>query len=162
MFEPPLDSSRVIINTMYYFAYGSNMNEEQMSRRCPDAQLFGKGVLRDYRLDFTISAPERWNGAGCADVVEIGVGEVWGLLYIVTPTDEGNLDRAEGPRYRKIIRTIHAEGGQDVRAFLYEVIDKAPPKKPSVQYLNPIKNAALKHQFPESYVNFLNAIEVAN
>lgn len=147
---------------MYYFAYGSNMNGLQMLKRCPTSSLFGKGVLKGYKLDFTISAPERWNGGGCADVVPTQDGEVWGLLYVVTSTDEENLDRAEGPRYRKIRKSIQTEDGKSVEAFLYEVIDKASPKKPSAQYLKPIKDAALKNQLPKEYINFLNAIEIAN
>ena len=32
-----------------YIAYGSNMNIEQMSRRCPNAKPIGKTVLKNYR-----------------------------------------------------------------------------------------------------------------
>ncbi len=35
---------------MYYFAYGSNMNLEQMAYRCPGAVVISPGILRDYAL----------------------------------------------------------------------------------------------------------------
>ena len=36
----------------YYLAYGSNLNLEQMSNRCPNAKPVGVGLLEDYRLIF--------------------------------------------------------------------------------------------------------------
>ena len=71
-----------------------------MSKRCPSAQLVGLGVLKNYKLDFTISAPERWGGGGCADIVFEEGKEVWGLVYELTQEDLQNLDNAEGTRYR--------------------------------------------------------------
>ena len=35
---------------MKYIAYGSNMIEEQMAYRCPDARLIGVGYLPGYQL----------------------------------------------------------------------------------------------------------------
>lgn len=35
-----------------YAAYGSNMNIEQMARRCPTARVVGKGVIKGYELVF--------------------------------------------------------------------------------------------------------------
>ena len=35
-----------------YFAYGSNINLEQMEHRCPDAQLVGPVTLQNYELQF--------------------------------------------------------------------------------------------------------------
>ena len=35
---------------MYYLAYGSNLNVEQMKKRCPDAVVVGTAVLDGYRL----------------------------------------------------------------------------------------------------------------
>lgn len=37
---------------MYYLAYGSNLNVEQMKKRCPDAVVVGIAVLDGYRLMF--------------------------------------------------------------------------------------------------------------
>lgn len=36
----------------FYLAYGSNLNLEQMAKRCPTAKLVGVGLLEDYRLIF--------------------------------------------------------------------------------------------------------------
>ena len=36
----------------YYAAYGSNLNIERMKRRCSTAQIYAKGMIKDYRLLF--------------------------------------------------------------------------------------------------------------
>ena len=40
------------IDSKLYFAYGSNMNDEQMEFRCPDAEAVGTVCLEGYRLAF--------------------------------------------------------------------------------------------------------------
>ena len=37
-------------NTSLYFAYGSNVNVEQMRRRIPDARVVGRAVLKGWRV----------------------------------------------------------------------------------------------------------------
>lgn len=49
----------------YYFAYGSNMNLEQMKYRCPAAEVVENVRLEDYRLAFRGKAP----GNGVATVL---------------------------------------------------------------------------------------------
>lgn len=36
----------------YYLAYGSNLNVEQMKRRCPNAIKIGATYINDYKLEF--------------------------------------------------------------------------------------------------------------
>ena len=40
------------IRAKYYIAYGSNLNLEQMARRCPTAKMIGSTTLKNYRLMF--------------------------------------------------------------------------------------------------------------
>ena len=39
-------------NDRLYIAYGSNLNLEQMKRRCPTAEVVGTAELRNWRLWF--------------------------------------------------------------------------------------------------------------
>jgi gamma-glutamylcyclotransferase (GGCT)/AIG2-like uncharacterized protein YtfP len=143
---------------MHYFAYGSNMGQQQMNKRCPGSRLIGEAVLKEYVLDFTISAPERWSGGGCADVVAKHGSEVWGLLYEITQDNLDRLDEAEGPRYQRVVVAVEQMEGSSTPAFMFVVRDKAPFKEPSSQYLDIIKNAAIEHKFPNSYQSFLHSI----
>ena len=38
----------------YYLAYGSNLNENQMRYRCPNAVKVGTLMLDDYQLEFRV------------------------------------------------------------------------------------------------------------
>ena len=40
------------IRAKYYIAYGSNLNLEQIARRCPTAKVVGSTTLKNYRLMF--------------------------------------------------------------------------------------------------------------
>ena len=76
-----------------YIAYGSNMNIEQMSRRCPNAKPIGKTVLKNYKLVFK----------GVADIEKSESEEVPIVVWEITKECEKALDIYEGyPRlYRK-------------------------------------------------------------
>lgn len=137
------------------------MGQTQMKKRCPDSNLIGKAILKDYALDFTISAPNRWKGGGCADVVESPGSEVWGLLYEVSDADISRLDEAEGPRYRRVSLPVSDPEGKSVPyVYVYEVIDKAPFKEPAREYIDIIKNAAYEYGFPETYQQHLASIPI--
>ena len=76
----------------YYFAYGSNINLQQMAFRCPNAKVVGPCVLENYELLF------RGNGGGfgVATIAAKEGSRVHGLLWKITPRDEQRLDVYEG------------------------------------------------------------------
>ena len=79
---------------MLYFAYGSNMNWNQMRERCPSSRFVGIAVLRDHKLAFTRESVNR--GCGVADVVAEDGAQVWGVAYEIADLDVGKLDASEG------------------------------------------------------------------
>ena len=89
------------MNMTYYFAYGSNMDEEQMDYRCPDALKVCTGILHNYR--FAIDS------AGVATVISDPGSRVEGLVWLVSDRDIKNLDKYEGVSqncYRKDHQTV--------------------------------------------------------
>ena len=73
-----------------YFAYGSNINLDQMAFRCPAAEVVSPVTLNGYRLLFR----------GVATIAPDPVAQVKGLLWRLTPECERALDRYEGyPTY---------------------------------------------------------------
>ena len=91
----------------YYFAYGSNINLNQMERRCPDATVVEPVVLPNHELLF------RGNSAGCgvATIRPKKGSQVHGLLWKITNRCEKSLDIYEGyPRlYRKEMMLVRIE-----------------------------------------------------
>ena len=95
-----------------YFAYGSNINLEQMEHRCPDALLVGPVTLQNYELQF--------RGSGFATVAPKKDCVVHGLLWKLTPSCEQSLDRYEGyPRhYIKEAVTVQTADGSKFPSWL--------------------------------------------
>ena len=78
-----------------YFAYGSNMNLDQMEYRCPSAQVVGNVRLEDYRLTFCSHNPDR----GVATILPETGSHVDGVLWKITQDCEISLDHYEGYPY---------------------------------------------------------------
>lgn len=69
-----------------YFAYGANMNQDNMAWRCPQATNPRPYILRDWCLKFYTHA-----------TVEHSPGDsVWGILWDISPDCERSLDLFEG------------------------------------------------------------------
>lgn len=73
-----------------YVAYGSNMNLEQMSHRCPKAKVLGKGILKDYKLTF------RGKYKGVANIEPCKDKSVPVVLWEITEECERSLNLYEG------------------------------------------------------------------
>jgi hypothetical protein len=117
-----------------YLAYGSNLNLEQMERRCPYAIPLGPAELPGYRLLF------RGGRGNAVATVEPEAGStVPALLWEITPRDEEALDRYEGwPRlYRKESVGVIL-GGKPVEAMVYIMNPGYPLGLPGDYYLNVI------------------------
>ena len=65
-------------NEQLYFAYGSNINLQQMGYRCPGAEIFGPAVLEGYDLVFRGGSRR---GSGVATVIPKEGSQVYGLLW---------------------------------------------------------------------------------
>ena len=78
------------MKTYFYFAYGSNLNQEQMQERCPDSIGISPAVLNGWKL------VERTY----ADIEECPGECVNGALYEISENDLAALDIYEGyPEY---------------------------------------------------------------
>lgn len=75
-----------------YFAYGSNMNLNQMAFRCPDAEVVESVRLEGYRLAFRTNG----GGNGVATILPEEGSYVDGVLWRISERDEQHLDHYEG------------------------------------------------------------------
>lgn len=149
-----------------YFAYGSNLDREQLERRCLDARVISAGYLPDHRLAFTLF-DDGWEG-GVADVIPQQGENVWGVIYELTPDSLSRLDEYEdyyedGPSvYTRARHTVVTAKGERESAWVYSVVDReADFVPPAERYLNILKRAAVEYHFPESYRRFLEGIRTA-
>jgi hypothetical protein len=136
-----------------YFAYGSNMDVEQMRVRCPGSQILGTARLDGYRF--------RINRRGVATVVAEEGAVAWGVVWDLTREDERTLDGYEGVPsglYSKEEVRIDAQGCRGVadgsRALTYIAADPRPGVA-RAGYLERIIEAALHHGLPQEYAEEL-------
>lgn len=121
-----------------YFAYGSNMNLDQMEFRCPEARVTGTVRLEDFRLAFCGNA----SGCGVATILPEKGSHVDGVLWEITSECERNLDRYEGyPNlYDKEMVCVKDKAGMEMEVMVYTINSpyKERPSSPSRLYLNGI------------------------
>ncbi len=138
-----------------YFAYGSNLDIEQMRQRCPSSRPHVRGVLENHRIDFTHRS-RRWGG-GAADVVAQAEESVWGALYSLERSELELLDRFEGG-YERLEIQVHAEKSGPVHALTYTVRIKGS-FLPTREYLEKLLRWGEHWDFPEAYLSHLRGIQ---
>lgn len=135
-------------------AYGSNLNLHQMAYRCPTAKVYGKGIIKNYRLLF--------KGSPCnayATIEEYKGGEVPVLVWELKAEDEKNLDRYEGypDFYDKKELKMRLETGKRVKAKVYIMTDKIYERiklnLPSPSYLRAIREGYESSGFDTRVIN---------
>jgi gamma-glutamylcyclotransferase (GGCT)/AIG2-like uncharacterized protein YtfP len=110
------------MNKKIYIAYGSNLNIRQMKRRCPNANIIGKCILEDYKLEFR----------GVANIIKKKGEKVPIGLWEITEECEKALDIYEGyPKlYRKEYININVNGKEELgMAYVMNYKTIAPPSE---------------------------------
>ncbi|EAY14054.1 hypothetical protein TVAG_478790 [Trichomonas vaginalis G3] len=119
----------------FYFAYGSNMNLEQMSVRCPTGIKIGKGVLHNYQVV----------EAKYADIDETMMENVNGLVWKVNKNELKNLDAYESypEQYFRFIQKIDVNG-KLIQCIIYKMTKEYRDKKKNIHYSEEYKCACRK------------------
>jgi hypothetical protein len=154
---------------MLYFAFGSNLDTEQMRERCPAHRQIGVAVLRDHKLVFPIFS-EVWNG-GVASLQLSHGNDVWGVLHELNDEDLASLDRHEGfrgpgdahnlyERQHVWVELVRPEDGSVPRRVKAEAYfaHTANPSAPSRRYMEAVLRGGLAHKLPDDYLAVLKRI----
>lgn len=134
--------------TRLYFAYGSNINLDQMAYRCPNATVIGPVTLEGYELTFR----GRADGSGVANIELKQGASVPGLLWTITPDCERALDRYEGaPRlYIQKDVTVRDANGKEYTVMAYVMTDLfREPAIPSPFYFQGIRDGYAQNGMDE-------------
>jgi gamma-glutamylcyclotransferase (GGCT)/AIG2-like uncharacterized protein YtfP len=142
------------VKRVHYFAYGSNLDADQMQRRCPSAQPLGRARLWHHRLDFT-HLSSRWRG-GAADVVPHWGESVWGILYDLAVRDLARLDRFEAG-YDRVILEVEDPSGLARSAVSYTVRRKGS-FRPTRGYLDKMLTWGAHFELPGEYLTRLGGV----
>lgn len=140
------------IEGKYYFAYGSNMNIEQMAFRCRAAEVVENVHVEGYRLAFC----GRPSGNGVATILPEEGNHVDGVLWKITKECERNLDYYEGYPHlygKETITVKNAEGKErDVTVYTINEPYKSQLSAPSSVYLEGILEGCRENGISEKAV----------
>lgn len=134
-----------------YFAYGSNMDVDQMRNRCSTARIGPKISLKGYQ--FII------NTNGVATILEDKDHSVEGIIWWILPEDEKNLDTYEGVSagcYRKEYPIQLEMNGYLIQPLIYLATNTTPgSSRPN--YIERIIVWAARHGFSPDYIKELES-----
>lgn len=152
---------------MLYFAYGSNMNSEQMRGRCPSARFQTIARLDGFKLAFPRDS-KTWGG-GVASIVPDPASHVWGIVYKISEAEQPLLDKYEGfstqrpalaNEYQRVEKRVVGKDGAPIRVLIYVANTQPSPALPSVRYLSQLITGAKHFQLPPEYIAELEKIPV--
>ena len=133
-----------------YFAYGSNMNLDQMAVRCPGGRMLGLVRKRDWRYLI--------NQRGYVTAQEDPDAETLGCLWELTEEHWAVLDRYEGVAggfYRRVdCEVVPLDSGEPVSAIAYRAANETPGT-PAENYANIVIDGARQIGLPKDYLEFL-------
>lgn len=119
----------------YYLAYGSNLNMEQMSWRCPGARPIGETVLEGYEMTFRSHNTR----GGVANVEPKEGSKVKAFVFSITPSDEEALDRYEGFPWLYVKEMIKVPvNGKIINAMVYIMAPGYQKARPRADYVETI------------------------
>jgi hypothetical protein len=141
---------------MRYFAYGADMRGGAMDELLGHRAEGTRALLRGYRLAFTAYSDD-WEG-GVADLIRDEAGEVEGVLFDLSPTDELRIGFAEGlgeSTFRRRRLRVELEDGTEVEALAREAARKGAFVAPSHAFLDAMVSGAMEQGLSQTYINFL-------
>ena len=155
--QTPEEVEKYLVGKQLYFAYGSNMDEEQMKKRCKSADLVGIGVINDHKLVFNRKGTYRPGGVAS---VEPKDGErVYGIIWKIDLDDLFGLDETEDPNaYKRITMTCHDMRGEKYDCQVYQAFPQGV-FEPDQNYLQQVIDAAGSANLPEDYISFLRSFQ---
>jgi cation transport regulator ChaC len=137
--------------TVWYFAYGSNMNRAQMRARAGEILEEHPGKLENYELLFDKKARGR---SATANIHPAQGKTVHGVLYKIQESALRSLDRFEGApvHYRRIEVTVTDAAGRKIAAQAYIATKVEKGLYPAPHYLQGILQGADEHGLPADYI----------
>ena len=131
---------------MFYIAYGSNMNLQQMAYRCPNSRRICNGELHGWKLVFNIHA----------DVIKGKKNDIVPVVvWDISDDDWRSLDRYEGypSYYVKEIVNVILENGRKAKAIVYVMADdRKGICPPASNYFNCIFNGYVDNDIDVNYL----------
>lgn len=150
------------METILYFAYGSNMLLERLQERCKSARRVQNAWVEGYAIAFSKKSVDE---SGKATLVVADVASrMHGVIFALDAGELGELDRAEGAGYQRHENFIvQAAGSEPTPISVITYIARAdaidPARMPYDWYLQLAVAGALENGLPDEYVTRLRSTQ---
>ncbi|MDP3064205.1 MAG: gamma-glutamylcyclotransferase family protein [Chloroflexota bacterium] len=139
---------------VWYFAYGSNLNKNQMRTRVGDWSACRKATLRNWELLFNVKS-RKW-GKFAANIRGAGTQDkVWGVVYQITKKQLDVLTKCEGVAPTPVAVET-ANGDEPAYAYVFNVSREAG-RAPEL-YWQTIEQGLRQHEYDESVIDEVGRI----
>ena len=136
----------------WYFAYGSNLNVDQMKDRVGEWQLSKRALVRNYRLIFNVNS-KKWQGytanLQASDRFE---DVVYGVVYHLTLEQLAKVQAHEGVPPTEI--RVELEDGNEIshaKVFMWKTTN--PGREPATAYRKAMETGFTDHGYDKSRVD---------
>jgi cation transport regulator ChaC len=151
-------------DTVWYFAYGSNMHDSAFrERRGMRPVEWRAGRVQGYRLRFNLDGRPKGKAAP-ANICLDPSAEVWGVLYKITGREMLRLNSTEGipgRRYQPIWLPAEDRDGRPLKAMTYVAEGNENDGRPSFRYISLLRDGARSHSLPDTWLQLLDSIDPA-
>lgn len=136
-----------------YFAYGSNMNEDELINEKVTILEGKKVLLRNYKIALARNSEKRKGGV--LDIIPSEEESVEGVLYNIPDEDITKINKKEGVcvgAYEPIIINVEDCDGHTINGIIsYQVCEKNDSKPASKEYKDSVLRGACEHGLSEDY-----------
>ncbi len=149
------DDDKVI----YYFGYGSNLDEDYMRQFTPSLKFVTTAHLPNFQIQFRKYSTDL--EGGISSIIPHPGGLVQGVVYTIEKPEMDALDILEdvplGIYNRETFKVI-APDGTWYNADLYRVANPKGPFTPSIKYLGYMIKGAKAQGINQPWVDYLEAL----
>ena len=146
--------------TIFYFAYGSNMLTERLQSRCDSARVVAQGRVCGFRLAFSKISNDR-SGKCTLETQDGPDNWVHGVLFQIAANEKRDLDSAEGigHGYKDLIVDVVTSSSVN-RAHAYVATAGATDsnRRPYHWYKGLVVAGSIEHELPEAHIEMLWAV----
>jgi gamma-glutamylcyclotransferase (GGCT)/AIG2-like uncharacterized protein YtfP len=146
-------------NVIYYFGYGSNLDETYFKQWTPSATRVTTAHLPNYEIQFRKYSTDL--EGGISSIIPKSGGLVEGVIYTIDKKEMEALDILEdvplGIYNRETFKVIAADGTW-YNADLYYVANPKGPFTPSVKYLGYMIKGAKAQGINKPWIDYLEGL----
>ena len=143
-------------NVIYYFGYGSNLDEDYMRQWTPSLEFVSLARLPNFEIQFRKYSTDL--EGGISSIIEKPGGMVQGVIYTIEKSEMEALDILEDVPlgiYKRETFKVVSKNGTWYNADLYRVVNPKGPFTPSVKYLGYMIKGAKAQGINQSWIDYL-------